>query len=123
MVMVSHIGVMVGEPIVTVATGNGEIALSHTSAAHGFWLDAVTVKFDQAPAAGGNLTVTLDSEAGAAYDVVIATIDPSVAAATDLVIEPSNGSFFCKTGDKITVAYPNPSGRTYGAAIRVRPVY
>ncbi|NLX48420.1 MAG: hypothetical protein GXY82_00810 [Methanospirillum sp.] len=111
-----------GAPTVTKATGSAAIALSYTHATEAFVLDAVTVHFNAAPAAAGDLTVTLDSAQGAAYDTVLARVDPSATVATDIVVGFDGGALPCEPGDAVVVAYANPSARTFGATIRTRRV-
>ena len=91
------------------ATGSGNIAET-VNPGRAFALESVTVHLS---AAGGanNLTVTLDANAGAAYDVVLKTQDMS--AVTDLVWKPER-PIECVNGDKIVIAWTNGSGRTYG---------
>jgi len=81
-----------------------------------FRLVRVTVHFNIAPVTSQNLTVTLNSLGGAAYDTVLRSVNPSVGAITDLSIE-FDGSQLFRDGDQIDVAYANADGRTYGAEI------
>jgi hypothetical protein len=66
----------------------------------------------------GNLTVTLDANAGAAYDTLLYTKD--MTAVTDLILPDSNlllPRYFDK-GDKIVVAWANGNARTYGIEVK-----
>lgn len=67
-------------------------------------------------AAGGaaNLTVTLDANAGAAYDTVLFT--QVMTTVTDLHWQPERPINF-STGDKLIVAWDNASARTYGLEV------
>jgi len=72
-----------------------------------FDVDAITFKFDAAPTTSENLTVTLDSGQGAAYDTVLASVDP--VGATEVVVRNIAG---LKNGDKIIVEYTNTDGNS-----------
>lgn len=73
-----------------------------------------------AAGAAGDLTVTLDALAGAAYDTVLLKQD--MTAVTDLVFIPAQPMQFVK-GDKLTVAWANAQNKTYGVMAYVRKVY
>jgi len=77
-------------------------------------LTDVHVHFDIAPAAAGNLTVTLDAAAGAVYDTLLRT--DSMVGLTDYVWHPDE-DLWLQGGDAIDVAYANGDGRTYGCTI------
>lgn len=62
----------------------------------------ITLKFDAAPTTSENITVTLDSAQGAAYDTVLRTEDP--VGVTSVSFEDIKG---LANGDKIVVAYAN----------------
>lgn len=68
----------------------------------------------------GDLTVTLDALAGAAYDAVLLKQD--MTAVTDLVFIPAQPMQFVK-GDKLAVAWANAQNKTYGVMAYVRKVY
>jgi hypothetical protein len=63
----------------------------------------------------GNLTVTLDANAGAEYDTVLLTQD--MTSVTDLLWQPDQPVYFDK-GDKIVVAWANANSRTYGLEVK-----
>jgi len=77
-------------------------------------LTDVHVHFDIAPVAAGDLTITLDAAAGAAYDTLLQTA--SMVGLTDYVWHPDE-DLWMAPGDGIDVAYQNPDGRTYGLTI------
>ena len=62
----------------------------------------------------GNLTVTVDANAGAAYDTVLKTQD--MTSVTDLMYQPDT-PFYLDADDKILIAWENASARTYGITI------
>jgi len=62
----------------------------------------------------GNLTVTIDSGAGSAYDTVILTQDMTLV--IDLFWQPDR-PIELSSGDKIVVAWANAGGKTYGLTI------
>lgn len=63
----------------------------------------------------GDLTITLDANAGAAYDVVLLTEDMTTL--TDLVWQPDLPLQF-DSGDKFVIAWANASTRTYGLELK-----
>lgn len=70
---------------------------------------AVALTFDAAPTTSENITLTIDSSLGAAYDTVLRVVDPSVTSSTDIVIE--NLPLFAD-GDKLLVTYTNTDGNS-----------
>lgn len=89
------------------------------SEADSFNVVRIDVMFGVAPTTNENLTVTIDSVSGAAYDRVVQTIDP--AGSTVVKLNPIVGLV---VGDKIVVAYTNTDGRTItgSATLDVRPM-
>lgn len=79
----------------------------------------IDVMFGVAPVTNENMTVTIDSVSGAAYDRVVQTIDP--AGLTVVKLNPIVGLV---VGDKIVVEYTNTDGRTItgSATLDVRPL-
>ena len=63
----------------------------------------------------GNLTVTLDANAGAAYDAIILTQDMTTI--IDLVYTPERQLQF-DASDKLVIAWANASNRTYGVEVK-----
>jgi len=96
-----------------VATGALAVNTTITPTA-AFALDAVSIHLSAAGGAG-NLTITLDAIAGAAYDVNLLTQD--MTSVTDLYWQPER-PVECLSGDKIVIAWANGSGRTYGLNAR-----
>jgi hypothetical protein len=94
------------------ATGNAAIneTINPITAIRGFELVEIRLHLSAAGGAG-NLTITLDANAGAAYDAVLLTQDMTLI--TDLVWQPENPIPF-DNGDKLIVAWDNANGRTYG---------
>jgi len=76
-------------------------------AADDFDVEKITLTFDATPTTAENITVTLDSGQGTAYDAVIAAVDP--AGYTDVVITNIGG---LKNGDKLLVEYTNTDGNS-----------
>lgn len=99
----------------TVATGVGAIATSAAISADAR-LAYVALHFSAAPTTSQNVTVTLNSVDGAAYDTVLDSVDPSAGAVIDFLYEPE-GSLFLFSGDAIDVSFTNTDGRTYGLRI------
>jgi hypothetical protein len=101
-------------------TGAAALSLSYTVPAGAtFDLNSVTVKFSAAPTTAEDMTVTLDSAIGAAYDVVLYKVDPSATSATSLVWQP-DAPLYLSGGDVVVVAYTNTDTRTWGATIAGR---
>lgn len=105
--------------VVYFATGATALALSTTEGRR-FKLDRVTVHLSAAPTTSQDLTLTLNANRGAAYDVPLLTTDPSVGSVTDIVFTP-DGEWVFEAGDELDLAFSNTDARTYGAQIVVRP--
>jgi len=86
-----------------------------------YQLLSVSLRFNTAPTTSQAFTITLDANAGAAYDVLLYTVDPSATSITTLVWTPEE-PLFLEGGDAIDVAYTNTDGRTYGVQTTVREV-
>ena len=95
---------------------SGAIALVVDPAA-AFKLVSLSLHFNTAPTTSENLTVTLDSGQGAAYDTVLYKRDPSVGSLTDLYVEFGDNFVFA-SDDHLDVAYANTDARTYGIIAR-----
>ncbi len=95
----------------------GAVALV-TSATGDLVLESVRVHLS-AVGGTGVLTVTVDDNDGAVYDVVLASQDMTSLA--DYVYIPTNGLNF-KAGDKINVNYANAGNKTYGVKVVTRLV-
>lgn len=111
-----------GSVVKTNATGSAAIAASFT-AIQATKLVSVTCHFSAAPTTSENLTITLNANAGAAYDVLLFKIDPASQSATDLVIGTDDwGLIELVAGDAIDVAYTNTDGLTYGVEITAEEI-
>ena len=103
--------------LTSTATGAAAIAASLTAKGRGFHVEKVTIKFSSAPTTSENITFTLNSAAGAAYDTVLLTYDPSADSATSVVwngVGSSTQGTDLYEGDSLDVAYTNTDTRTYG---------
>jgi hypothetical protein len=97
------------------STGAAAIAASATvPAGRHYRLVSVTCHFDVAPAAAGSFTVTLNANAAAAYDTLLATT--SMVGVTDYLYQPDR-DLILEGGSSIDVAYANADTRTYGCQI------
>ena len=67
----------------------------------------IAIKFNTAPTTAGSITVTLDSNQGAAYDTVLRTANP--VGVTSVVFENVDGQV---SGDKLLVSYTNADLRS-----------
>lgn len=98
----------------TTAT-SGALALS-SKAIKASKIVSVSCKFNTAPSTSENFTVTLDTNAGATYDVLLYSMNPSTDSTTDIFWMPDN-DIYLETGDEIDVAFANTDNRTYGVQI------
>jgi len=94
------------------ATGAAAVATTLAPGAS-FRLREVRIKLS-AVGAAGNLTITVDAGAGAAYDVNLLTQD--MTAVTNFVWVPDTQMQFAST-DEIDFVWANASTRTYGLTI------
>ena len=87
--------VEVWEPSPAVITATGTTAISTlTTIGANFKLSKIVVHLSAAPTTSENLTVTLDSNAGSAYDTVLFSIDPSADNLQDIVYFPEGDMQF-----------------------------
>lgn len=99
------------------ATGAAAIA-STLAPGRAFQLVEVRVHLSAAGGAG-NLTATVDANAGAAYDAVLITQD--MTAVINLVWQPDYPLLF-DSGDEIDFAWDNANTRTYGLEVKYNPL-
>ena len=98
----------------TLAATTSAVAWTIKAGDH-FDVKRIGMKISSAPTSAGSITVTLDSNAGAAYDHVLRTVDPVAASATSVVFEEILG---LTNGDALLIEYANPDSRTItGTAI------
>ena len=103
-------------------TGAAAIATSLTVPAGAtYQLMSVSLKYNTAPTTSESLTVTLNANAGAAYDTVLYTVDPSVGAVTSLLWQPDE-PLYLEGGDAVDVVYTNTDTKTYGVQITAAEV-
>ena len=99
-------------------TATGALAISSTcTITDNSNLNWVSLKLSAAASTSENVTVTLDSANGAAYDVILVAFDPSTLGGTSFVWVPDYVVTLGK-GDKIVVTYTNTDARTYGLQVR-----
>lgn len=99
------------------ATGAVAIAASATvPAGKTYRLQSVSCKFSAAPVTSESFTVTLNANAGAAYDTVLYSVDPSATSAASIYWLPS-GKSLLEGSDSVDVAFTNTDTRTYGVQI------
>jgi hypothetical protein len=106
---------------VRVFTATGAVAVAATFDPHGpCTVLHMTYHGDGAVTTEENLTVTLDANAGAAYDTVLTAIDMNSQTDTQNVTwTPTN--LVLANGDKLVVAFPNTETNTYGLSIYYKP--
>lgn len=103
-------------------TGAGAIAVSMavpTSAT--YRLISVTMHADAAATTSEEFTITLNSRAGAAYDVPLYALDLSAASTVNVVWYPDE-MLLLEGGDAIDVAFANTDTDTYGVQITAMAV-
>jgi len=99
-----------------VSRTTGAVALSTTvSPAAECQILSVSIHLGSASATAENLTITLDSLGGAAYDVVLDAQDMNTVA--DYIWQPST-PFFLANGDALALAWANSNTETYGLEVR-----
>lgn len=104
----------------TIQRATGAAAIAMTVAPGGTWqLREIRVHLSAAGGAG-NLTATIDSAAGTAYDAIVKTQD--MTSVTDLEYQPTYPMTF-GAGDILNIAWANASERTYGIEVVLSPVY
>jgi len=77
---------------------------------------SVMLNLNAAATTSENLTITLDAIEGAAYDTLLYSLDLAAGATTDLLWQP-DAKLVIVGGDKLTVAWANTGGRTWGLLI------
>lgn len=99
----------------------GAAAISETLApTTAFQIEEIRLHLSAAGATPENLTVTLDSDAAAAYDARFLTQDMN--AIQDVVWQPTRPLVF-SNGDEIDIAYANTDTRTWGLEIYWSPIF
>jgi hypothetical protein len=94
------------------------VAIAQTFApAQNFVLLHVKLHLSAAGGAVEDYTITLDANAGAAYDILLRTV--AMNAVADDFYQPTLPIFFEK-GDEIDFAYTNTNTRTYGLEVAYR---
>lgn len=106
---------MIGTTRATATTG--AIALT-VDPGRAWQLEEIRVHLSAAGGAG-NLTATIDANAGAEYDTVILTQDMTSIA--DLIYAPERPIIF-ENGDKLVIAWANASNLTYGVEVKHKAV-
>ena len=103
-------------------TGAAAIAASVTvPASTTYRLISVTMHSDAAATTSEDFTITLNANAGAAYDTLLYALDLSAASTVDLVWYPDE-MLLLEGGDAIDVAFANTDTDTYGVQITVLTV-
>jgi hypothetical protein len=115
---------MATETVTNIGGGNvhkysssGTGALVDTTAAidQGAGFESVSIHLGSAPSSQENLTVTLDANAGAAYDTVLFT--GSMGGITNLLVDEADFNVTLQRGDALDVAWDNTDGVTWGMEI------
>jgi hypothetical protein len=96
----------------TSATGLAAISLA-IAPSYRFRLRAISLHLSAAPTTSENLTVTLNSALGSAYNCVLYKRDLTVGSLTDLYVEFGD-NFTFEYNESVTVAWTNTDTKTYG---------
>ena len=108
--------------ITTNTTGTGT-AIATLNPATNFHLLGIRLHLGSALAATETLTVTLDANAGGAYDTVLFSQDLGTAGTLDLVIPFGGDDDFFVSGDQIVIALSaNAGGDIWGCQTLHEPV-
>jgi len=108
--------------ITTSTTGTGT-AIATLNPGADFHLMGIRLHIGSALAAAETLTVTLDANAGGAYDTVLYTLDLGTPDIRDLVIPFGGEEDFFVAGDQIVIALSaNAGGDTWGCQTTYEPV-
>ena len=98
----------------------GPITLTGPVPAGTRWqLISVSCNFATAPTTAEDFTITLDSGAGAPYDLRLYTVDPGTTSTSDILWQPDQ-ELYLENGDAILVEYDNTDGRLHGTQITFR---
>ena len=99
------------------ATGGNAIAASMSVPVGATYrIISVSLNLNAAPTTSENYTITLDANAGAAYDLLLYSLDLSTSSTTDVLWQPDQ-PLYLEGGDAIDVAYANTDTGTYGVQI------
>lgn len=99
------------------STGALAIASSVTvPAGQVYQLISITLHLDGTPTTSESLTITLDANAGSAYDTVLFSLDLSLAPTVDLVYTPEQPLIF-EGEDIVSIAFANTETNTYGLQV------
>ena len=98
-----------GRRVVSIQTATSSAVSWSIGPGDQFNCSRIAIKIDSAPTTSEDITVTLDSVQGAAYDTVLRSVDPSATSATSIVFENLDGQMY---GDKLLVAYTNTDGNS-----------
>lgn len=111
------------KPATTVATGGVAIAATTAVAAPFAFVGMTLHLVGGLPTTTEDFTVTLNAQAGAAYDTLLFSLDLSVDSTIDLSIGPDDlGQNEFESGDELVVAWPNTETRTYGLRLTTRQI-
>lgn len=119
---------MISKPVFKTDTGTAAVSFSVPADSFGMSVKMVYIKFDVLPTTSENLTVNLNSAAGAAYDTLLLDVDLSTYdAAADgslsLIWDGpgadnlDNKDIILYPGDSLDFAYTNTDGNTASISV------
>lgn len=100
------------------ATGSAAVAME-VNPARPFQLEGMKIHLSAAGGAG-NLTITLDSGVGAAYDAVLLTQD--MTSVVDYLWVPTRPIKCTHASDHLDIVWANANSKTYGIECNVSPI-
>ena len=79
---------------------------------------SVSVNLNIAPTTSEDLTITINSISGSAYDILVYSLDLAAGSTTDLLWQPDE-DLYLVGGDSLDVDYTNTDGNTFGSIVTV----
>lgn len=104
------------------STGIGAISeTAVTPVGRDYRLMSISCHFSAAPTTSENFTITLDANAGPAYDTLLYSLDPSAGATTDILWQPDE-ELLLSGNDAVDVAFANTDNVTWAVQITFKAV-
>ena len=79
----------------------------------------VTAHLSAAPTTSESYTITLDADAGVAFDTLVYSSDLSATSATDVVWYPDGWEWLLSGGDQIEIDFANSDTATIGVELTI----
>lgn len=102
--------------------GNAAIVFdADVPAGQHYRLVSVSCNFTGTPTTAEDYTITLDANAGPAYDILLYTLDPGTSSTSDILWQPDE-EIILEPGDQIEVRYDNTDTLPWGAQVTFKAV-